>query len=123
MDALERPTYVGSRLVADLSLEDFQHQAALHVEALNYAVRDIDPEKVRVHVCWGAGEGPHYHDPELKDIIGILLRAKPIGISIVSAAKISSPGSIVDSVRASARRSRPSLRRSPGRSWPRSGAP
>jgi 5-methyltetrahydropteroyltriglutamate--homocysteine methyltransferase len=69
----------------DLSLEDFQRQAALHVEALNYAVRDIDPDQVRIHVCWGAGEGPHYHDPELKDIVDILLRAKPNAISIVSA--------------------------------------
>jgi 5-methyltetrahydropteroyltriglutamate--homocysteine methyltransferase len=69
----------------DLSLEDFRRQAALHVEALNYATRDIDPGQVRIHVCWGAGEGPHYHDPELKDIVDILLRAKPNGMSIVSA--------------------------------------
>jgi 5-methyltetrahydropteroyltriglutamate--homocysteine methyltransferase len=69
----------------DLSLEDFRYQASLHVEALNYAVRDLDPGLVRVHVCWGAGEGPHYHDPELKDIVDVLLRATPIGLSIVNA--------------------------------------
>lgn len=69
----------------DLSLEDFRRQAALHVEALNYATRDIDPENVRIHVCWGAGEGPHYHDPELRDIVDILVRAKPNAISIVGA--------------------------------------
>jgi 5-methyltetrahydropteroyltriglutamate--homocysteine methyltransferase len=69
----------------DLSLEDFRRQAALHVEALNYATRDIDPDQVRVHVCWGAGEGPHFHDPELKDIVDILLRATPNALSIVSA--------------------------------------
>jgi 5-methyltetrahydropteroyltriglutamate--homocysteine methyltransferase len=69
----------------DLSLEDFRHQAALHVEALNYATRDIDPDQVRIHVCWGAGEGPHFHDPELKDIVDILLRARPMAMSIVSA--------------------------------------
>jgi 5-methyltetrahydropteroyltriglutamate--homocysteine methyltransferase len=69
----------------DLSLEDFRRQAALHVEALNYATRGIDPDQVRIHVCWGAGEGPHYHDPELKDIVDILVRAKPNGLSIVSA--------------------------------------
>jgi 5-methyltetrahydropteroyltriglutamate--homocysteine methyltransferase len=69
----------------DLSLEDFRRQAGLHVEALNYATRDIDPDQVRIHVCWGAGEGPHYHDPELKDIVDILLRAKPNAISIVAA--------------------------------------
>ncbi len=69
----------------DLSLEDFRRQAALHVEALNYATRDIDADQVRIHVCWGAGEGPHYHDPELQDIVDILLRATPNAISIVGA--------------------------------------
>jgi 5-methyltetrahydropteroyltriglutamate--homocysteine methyltransferase len=69
----------------DLSLEDFRRQTAMHVDALNHATRDIDPDQVRIHVCWGAGEGPHYHDPELKDIVDILLRARPNAISIVSA--------------------------------------
>lgn len=69
----------------DLTLADFQRQIALYVEALNYAIRDIDPDRVRIHVCWGAGEGPKYHDPELKDILDIILRANATGISIVGA--------------------------------------
>ncbi|MBV9231306.1 MAG: epoxyalkane--coenzyme M transferase, partial [Chloroflexi bacterium] len=31
---------------------------ALHIEALNHAVRDIPPERMRLHVCWGNYEGP-----------------------------------------------------------------
>jgi 5-methyltetrahydropteroyltriglutamate--homocysteine methyltransferase len=35
-----------------------------------------------MHVCWGNYEGPHDHDVELQDIIDIVLRAKPAGLSV-----------------------------------------
>ena len=69
----------------DLSLADFQKEIALNVEAMNHATRDIPSEQVRVHVCWGAGEGPHNHDPELADIIDVIVKANAQGISIVGA--------------------------------------
>jgi 5-methyltetrahydropteroyltriglutamate--homocysteine methyltransferase len=69
----------------DLSLADFQKEIALNVEAMNHACRDIQPEQWRIHVCWGAGEGPHNHDPELKDLIDVLVKANAQGISIVGA--------------------------------------
>jgi 5-methyltetrahydropteroyltriglutamate--homocysteine methyltransferase len=69
----------------DLTLADFQKQIALYVEGLNYAIRDIDPENIRIHVCWGSGEGPKNHDPELKDILDVILKANAAGISIVGA--------------------------------------
>jgi 5-methyltetrahydropteroyltriglutamate--homocysteine methyltransferase len=37
---------------------------------------------MRMHVCWGNYEGPHDHDVELKDIVDLVLRAKPAGISL-----------------------------------------
>ena len=46
-------------LFADLSDDEFVKIAAMHVEALNHALRDIDPARVRVHICWGNYEGPH----------------------------------------------------------------
>jgi 5-methyltetrahydropteroyltriglutamate--homocysteine methyltransferase len=51
----------------------------------NTATRDIPPERVRMHVCWGAGEGPHNHDVPLRDIVDILLTARPAALSIVGA--------------------------------------
>ena len=69
----------------DLSLADFQKEIALNVEAMNHATRDIPAEQVRIHVCWGAGEGPHNHDPELVDIIDVIVKANALGISIVGA--------------------------------------
>jgi 5-methyltetrahydropteroyltriglutamate--homocysteine methyltransferase len=69
----------------DLSLQDFQKEIALNVEAMNHATRDIPPERLRIHVCWGAGEGPHNHDPELSDIVDVIAKARATAISIVGA--------------------------------------
>ena len=52
---------------------------------MNHATRDIPVEQIRIHVCWGAGEGPHNHDPELPDIVDVLVKARAAAISIVGA--------------------------------------
>ena len=46
------------------------------VDAINAAIHDIPPERVRLHVCWGNYEGPHDLDVELREIIPFLKRAK-----------------------------------------------
>lgn len=58
---------------ARLGLDDFRARLATHVAAINRAVRRIDPENVRVHVCWGNYQGPHHHDVALADIVDIVL--------------------------------------------------
>ncbi len=65
---------------AHASLSEFQKAAELHVEALNRALAGIPPHALRMHLCWGNYEGPHHHDVELKDIIDIVLKARPAGI-------------------------------------------
>ena len=69
----------------DHSLAEFRDEVALHVQALNESVRDLPADRIRMHVCWGAGEGPHNHDVELKDIIDLILKARPTALSIVGA--------------------------------------
>ena len=64
------------------SLEEFRRNAALNVEALNFAVADIPPEQLRMHLCWGNYEGPHHRDAPLRDIIDIVLTARPSAISL-----------------------------------------
>jgi 5-methyltetrahydropteroyltriglutamate--homocysteine methyltransferase len=66
---------------AGTSTAEFRKVAELHVEALNHALRDVPPERIRLHLCWGNYEGPHHHDIELRDIIDIVLRARPMAIS------------------------------------------
>ncbi|HJY82707.1 MAG TPA: cobalamin-independent methionine synthase II family protein [Candidatus Binatia bacterium] len=70
---------------ADASLEEFRRNAELHVEALNHALADIPPERIRLHLCWGNYEGPHHRDVPLHDIIDIVLKARPVAISFEAA--------------------------------------
>jgi 5-methyltetrahydropteroyltriglutamate--homocysteine methyltransferase len=69
----------------DASLSDWKKMIELHVEAINAATRDIPPEQLRMHLCWGNYEGPHNHDVPLGEIIGIVLRARPSAISFEAA--------------------------------------
>jgi 5-methyltetrahydropteroyltriglutamate--homocysteine methyltransferase len=69
----------------DLSIPEFRTVVAQNVAALNHATRNIPAEQVRMHVCWGAGEGPHNHDVPLRDIVDILLTGRPAALSIVGA--------------------------------------
>jgi 5-methyltetrahydropteroyltriglutamate--homocysteine methyltransferase len=70
---------------ADLDLAGFREQAALHVEALNLALENVPPEQSRIHLCWGNYEGPHHYDVPLADILDIVFRARPHGISFEAA--------------------------------------
>jgi 5-methyltetrahydropteroyltriglutamate--homocysteine methyltransferase len=65
----------------DLSEEEFLRRAALHVEVLNHALRNIPATALRMHICWGNYEGPHDHDIDLKKIMPTVLKAKPQAIS------------------------------------------
>ncbi len=58
---------------------------AMHVDALNYAVRDIPADRMRLHLCWGNYEGPHHKDAPLRSLIKTVLQAKPVGLSFEAA--------------------------------------
>ena len=60
----------------DASDEEFLRNANLQVEALNHALRNIAPERVRMHICWGNYEGPHHYDVALDKILPVVLRAR-----------------------------------------------
>jgi 5-methyltetrahydropteroyltriglutamate--homocysteine methyltransferase len=63
-----------------LTDDEFRDQIRMHVRALNHALRDIPPEQMRMHLCWGNGEWPHITDIPLASIIDIALEARPIGL-------------------------------------------
>jgi len=67
------------------SLDDFRARARLNVEAIGHATRDIPPDDIRLHVCWGNYEGPHHRDVALRDIIDVVIEARPAGISFEAA--------------------------------------
>ncbi len=63
-------------LFADLSDDEFIRLAGIHVEALNHALRDIDPARVRVHICWGNYEGPHVCDIDMDKVFTTLMNTR-----------------------------------------------
>ena len=63
-------------LFSELSDDEFLNIANIHVEALNHALRDIDPARVRIHICWGNYEGPHVCDIDMDKVFGILMNTR-----------------------------------------------
>jgi 5-methyltetrahydropteroyltriglutamate--homocysteine methyltransferase len=59
------------------SQAEYLERAERHVEVLNHALRNVAPERARMHICWGNYEGPHHHDIPLADILPIALKARP----------------------------------------------
>jgi 5-methyltetrahydropteroyltriglutamate--homocysteine methyltransferase len=57
-----------------LSIEQCRTWAELRVEVLSYALRDIPPEQVRFHTCYGINIGPRVHEMPLQDIVDIMLK-------------------------------------------------
>ena len=68
-----------------LAVEEFKKIVEQHVEVINYALRGIDPERMRLHLCWGNTEGPHHHDIPLSEIVELVLKARPVGLSFEGA--------------------------------------
>ena len=61
---------------SDLTLEQYRKWAQLRVEALNHALRNIPPERVRHHTCYGINMGPRVSDMELKHLADLIITIK-----------------------------------------------
>ena len=62
-----------------LSEAEFLRIAERNIAALNHATRNIPPEAMRMHICWGNYEGPHTHDIPLAAVLPVAMRARPSG--------------------------------------------
>ncbi|MGA7972933.1 MAG: cobalamin-independent methionine synthase II family protein [Pseudolabrys sp.] len=69
----------------NVPLADYRKIIAVNVAALNHAVRDLPAERMRMHVCWGSTMAPRHTDVEMKDIVDIILNAKPQALSFPAA--------------------------------------
>jgi 5-methyltetrahydropteroyltriglutamate--homocysteine methyltransferase len=68
-----------------LSLAEYRKIIAMHVEVLNESVKDLPVDRMRIHVCWGSTMGPHHTDVPMKDILDIILKARPQAFSFPAA--------------------------------------
>jgi 5-methyltetrahydropteroyltriglutamate--homocysteine methyltransferase len=59
------------------SVEEYLKRAAIHVEVLNHALRNVPAARLRLHMCWGNYEGPHHHDVPMEKLLPVVVKAKP----------------------------------------------
>ena len=59
------------------TVAEYLARAERHVEVLNHALRNVPASSVRMHCCWGNYEGPHHHDVPMRDLLPVLLKARP----------------------------------------------
>ena len=69
----------------ETEVAEFRRQVALRLEAVDHATRDIPPDRMRMHLCWGNGEGPHHTDVPLARFIDLVLAARPGAVSFEGA--------------------------------------
>jgi 5-methyltetrahydropteroyltriglutamate--homocysteine methyltransferase len=84
-DRLSRSGETRVTQFADLSVDGFKDVVAQHIDVLNSALAGLPPERMRLHLCWGNYEGPHHYDVPLKEIVHLVLKARPEGISFEGA--------------------------------------
>jgi 5-methyltetrahydropteroyltriglutamate--homocysteine methyltransferase len=60
----------------DRSDEEFLAGARGQVEALNHALRNVAPERVRLHLCWGNYAGPHHLDIGVEKLIDLVVSVR-----------------------------------------------
>ncbi len=75
----------GWQMFPDMDVAEYRKYAQMRVEALNYALRDIPEDLIRVHICWGSGHHPHKHDLPLADIVDIVFSIKAQSYSVEGA--------------------------------------
>jgi 5-methyltetrahydropteroyltriglutamate--homocysteine methyltransferase len=61
------------QIVPEPSVEAYQRFTRVRIEALNHAIRDLPPERIRFHLCWGSWHGPHVTDIPMQDIVDLML--------------------------------------------------
>ena len=63
-----------------LSDAEFLKIAERNIAAVNHATRNIPPDRMRLHICWGNYEGPHTHDIPLATVFDVAVKARPLGL-------------------------------------------
>src|SRR5690606_38371206 len=56
------------------SEEERRREAERSVEVLNYALRDLPPDRIRYHTCYSINIGPRIFDAELEDFVDLMLQ-------------------------------------------------
>jgi 5-methyltetrahydropteroyltriglutamate--homocysteine methyltransferase len=63
----------GWQMFPDMTVPEYRRYAGLRIEALRHALRGIQEDRVRLHICWGSQHGPHRDDIAFGDIVDLML--------------------------------------------------
>jgi 5-methyltetrahydropteroyltriglutamate--homocysteine methyltransferase len=69
----------------NLTVSDLLAWGKVRVDVLNYALRDIAPDRVRYHTCYGINMGPRTSDLELKYFIDLVFSVRAGALSFEAA--------------------------------------
>jgi 5-methyltetrahydropteroyltriglutamate--homocysteine methyltransferase len=75
----------GWQMYPEMSVADYRKYADLRVAAINRALEGIPEDRVRLHICWGSGHGPHRNDIQLDDIVDVVLKVRAECYSVEAA--------------------------------------
>jgi 5-methyltetrahydropteroyltriglutamate--homocysteine methyltransferase len=64
----------------DKPVAEFLEFVEAVVTEINRALRNVAPDRVRLHICWGNSESPHDCDVPLEEILPIVRQAKVGGL-------------------------------------------
>ncbi|MYM18799.1 methionine synthase [Brevibacterium sp. 5221] len=67
------------------SYADYRAYIQVRIDALNHALRGIDPQRVRFHTCWGSWHGPHTTDIPFAEIVDQVLSVNAAGLTFEGA--------------------------------------
>jgi len=67
------------------SVATYRKYAMRWIEALNYAIRGLPPDRIRFHLCWGSWHGPHTTDLPMREIVEVMLAVNCQGYSFEAA--------------------------------------
>ena len=74
-----------ANLLGSGAVQEQRKEMARLIEGINYATKGIPQEMLRLHACWGRIEGPKNNNPQLKDMVDVMLKANVQGYSIAGA--------------------------------------
>jgi 5-methyltetrahydropteroyltriglutamate--homocysteine methyltransferase len=64
-----------------MDVEAFRKRFGLLVEVFNETLEGLDTDRVRLHICYGGGRGPHSEDVTLPEFLDLVLQVKAAGLS------------------------------------------
>jgi 5-methyltetrahydropteroyltriglutamate--homocysteine methyltransferase len=65
----------------DMDVSSFRKRFGLLVEVFNETLEGLPEDRIRLHVCYGGGRGPHSEDITLPEFIDLILQVRAAGLS------------------------------------------